>query len=66
VEKQVTVNISVSDNPNEFGATHTKPYNFSFNKAVAPNITRISPTTDTFVSPSKSFPISFYISDDWA
>ena len=66
VEKQVTVNISVTDNPNEFGETHTKSQNFYFNNAVAPNITRISPTTDTFVSPSKNFPISFYISDDWA
>lgn len=66
VEKQVTVNISVVDNPNEFGATHTKTYNFSFNKAVEPSIIRTYPTTNTFVSPSKNFPISFYISDDWA
>ncbi len=66
VEKQVTVNISVVDNPNEFWATHTKTYNFSFNKAVEPSITRTYPTTNTFVSPSKNFPISFYISDDWA
>ena len=66
VEKQVTVNISVSDNSNELGKTHTGIHSFSFNKAVAPNITRISPTTDTFVSPSKNFPISFYISDAWA
>ena len=66
VEKQVTVNISVSDNPNENWQTHTQTKSFSFNAPVAPNITRISPTTDTFVSPSKDFPISFYISDDWA
>lgn len=66
VEKQVTVDISVSDNPNELGKTHTGTHSFSFNNAVAPNITRISPITDTFVSPSKSFPISFYISDDRA
>ena len=62
----MTVNIEVSDNSNELGKTHTGIHSFSFNKAVAPNITRISPTTDTFVSPSKNFPISFYISDAWA
>ena len=66
VEKQVTVNISVSDNPNEFGQTHTGTHSFSFNNAVAPTITRTSPTTSTFVSPSKNYPISFYIYDAWA
>lgn len=66
VEKQVTVSISVSDNPNEYGQTHTGTHTFSFNKAVAPTITRISPATSTFVSPSKIYPISFFISDDWA
>ena len=66
VEKQVTVSISVSDNPNEFGLTHTGTHSFSFNKAVAPTINRTSPATSTFVSPSKNYPISFYISDDWA
>ena len=66
VEKQVTVNISVSDNPNENWDIHTWTYSFSFNAPVAPSITRISPATNTFVSPSKEFPISFYISDDRA
>lgn len=66
VEKQVTVSISVSDNPNEFGKTHTSTHTFSFNNAVAPTITRISPATSTFVSPSKIYPISFYIYDAWA
>jgi len=66
VEKQVTVNISVSDNSNEFGQTHTGVHSFSFNNAVAPTIARTSPTTTTFVSPSKNYPISFYVSDDWA
>ena len=66
VEKKVTVNISVSDNPNENWQTHTQTKSISFNTPVAPTISRISPATDTFVSPSKNFPISFYISDAWA
>lgn len=66
VEKKVTVNISVSDNPNENWQTHTQTKSISFNTPVAPTISRISPVTDTFVSPSKNFPISFYISDAWA
>ena len=66
VEKQVNVSISVTDNPNENWQTHTKPYNFSFNAPVAPTITRVYPSTDTFVSPSKNFAISFDMSDDWA
>lgn len=66
VEKQVTVNISVTDNPNEDGETHTKTESFSFNAPVAPSISRIYPSTNTFVSPSKNFEIKFYISDDWA
>lgn len=66
VEKKVTVNISVADNPNEFWVTHTWTRSFSFNAPVAPSIVRIYPATNTFISPSKEFPISFYISDDWA
>lgn len=66
IEKKVTVNISVTDNQNENWQTHTRVISFSFNTPVNPTITRIYPSIDTFVSPSKNFPISFYISDDWA
>ena len=66
VEKQVTVNISVIDNPNENGKIHTGTYNFSFNAPVPPTIERIYPNLSTFVSPSKNFAISFSMSDAWA
>ena len=66
IEKQVTINISVTDNPNEDGETHTETESFSFNAPVAPTISRIYPSTNTFVSPSREFEIKFYISDDRA
>lgn len=67
VEKKVTVNISVADNPNEFWVTHTWTRSFSFNSPVAPTIVRNYPSSiGAFVSPSKNFPIIFTISDDWA
>lgn len=66
VEKEVTLDISVTDNPNENGQTHTKSQKISFNAPVAPTITRNYPSIDTFVSPSKNFAISFIIADSWA
>lgn len=65
VEKKVTVEISVSDNPNENGKVHTGTKTFSFNAPVAPEILPISPSTSDFVSPSREF-ITFKVSDDWA
>jgi len=43
IEKLVTVNISVTDNPNEDNTTHTGTPSFSFNTPQNPTIARISP-----------------------
>ena len=66
VEKEVRLDISVTDRPNEAGATHSQAGQILFNRPTLPNIIRIYPATDTFVSPSKNYQIIFYISDDWA
>lgn len=66
IEKEITVKISVSDNPNEYWETHTGTKTIKFNAPVAPTITRNYPSINTFVSPSKDFAISFTISDNWA
>lgn len=66
IEKEITVNISVTDNPNENGKIHTGNYHFSFNAPEPPTITRTYPTANTFVSPNKNFAISFNMSDTWA
>jgi len=66
IEKEITVKISVFDNPNEYWEIHTGTKTIKFNAPVAPTITRNYPSIDTFVSPSKNFAISFTVSDNWA
>lgn len=66
VEKQITVTLQAVDNPNETGSIHTGTASFSFNAPLSPTITRILPSTNTFVSPSKLNPIRLFVSDDWA
>jgi hypothetical protein len=66
VEKTVTVTFEAVDNPNETWAIHTGTASVSFNTPQNPIITRLLPSTDTFVSPSKANPIRLFVSDDWA
>lgn len=66
IEKQVTVSLQAVDNPNENMQIHTWAYTFSFNASRNPIVTRLLPSSNTFVSPSKNNVIRFYVSDDWA
>lgn len=66
VEKTVNVVFEAVDNSNETWAIHTGTASISFNAPQNPIITRLLPSTDTFVSPSKLNPIRLFISDDWA
>ncbi len=66
VEKTVTVSFEAVDNPNETGSVHTGTASISFNAPQNPTITRLLPSTNTFVSPSKLNPIRLFVSDDWA
>ncbi|HCB51165.1 TPA: hypothetical protein DEP21_01080 [Patescibacteria group bacterium] len=58
--------LQATDNPNEDSAIHTGTYSFTFNAPQNPTITRLLPSTSTFVSPSKTNPLKFYVADDWA
>lgn len=64
IEKQVNVNISATDNPNENNATHTWTPAFSFNSPIAPVITRISPIISPI--PTTFSPFIFTFTDDRA
>ncbi len=66
IEKQVTVTFEVADNANENWQVHTWTTTISFNAPQNPTIQRLLPSTDTFVSPSKTNPIRLFVSDDWA
>lgn len=66
VEKLVTVTLQATDNPNETWLIHTWSSSFSFNAPLNPTISRLLPSADTFVSPSKTNAIRLFISDDWA
>jgi hypothetical protein len=65
IEKLVTVNISVTDNPNENLQTHTGTPSFSFNAPQAPTITRITPAGNSNIIPTLS-PLVFQFADDRA
>lgn len=63
IEKEVTMVISWSDNPNELWTTHTGSFTIVFNSPVPPTITMTSPNDGaTFIGP-KITPISFAFSD---
>lgn len=65
IEKQIYVQISVTDNPNEFNDTHTGTPSFSFNAPSSPTITRTQPTWSIDISPSFA-PFVFEFTDDRA
>ncbi|MFA7298569.1 MAG: hypothetical protein WC010_02885 [Candidatus Absconditabacterales bacterium] len=65
IEKLVTVNISVTDNPNEDNTTHTGTPSFSFNTPQNPTIARISPAGSSNISTTFS-PLIFTFTDNRA
>ena len=65
IEKQVYVNISVTDNPNEYNETNTWTPSFSFNAPENPTITRIQPSTAIDIPPNFG-PFVFNFEDDRA
>ncbi len=66
VEKQITMTIVWSDNPNELGTIHTGNFTAAFNSPLAPTISMTSPIDwATFVD-SKISPITFTFIDDRA
>ena len=66
IEKEVTMIISWSDNPNELWTTHTGSFTVIFNSPVNPVISMTSPNNGaTFIGPKIS-PITFDVQDIWA
>jgi len=66
IEKQITVALQATDNPNESGLVYTGSSSFSFNNPQNPTIIRLIPVSNTFISPSKANALRFYVQDDWA
>jgi len=68
IEKQVSVVLSSTDNPNESWQVHTwTSTTINFNTAVVPVITEMTHTNGSvFVSPVKTLPIKFKFSDTLA